>query len=78
MKRIVPDLSGGRPPRSRLRLPADERRPWQKPWADMNELLGKAGGDHSLMSVDVQAGTKTARFSGVFAVRLPDLKVKTH
>jgi hypothetical protein len=29
---------------SLLPLPADERRPWQKLWADVDELLKEAGG----------------------------------
>jgi hypothetical protein len=32
----------------------------------------------SLMSVDVQPELETDLFPGVFVVRLPDLKVKTH
>jgi tetratricopeptide (TPR) repeat protein len=35
-------LVGVRHPWSLLRLPADERRPWQKLWADVDELLQKA------------------------------------
>jgi DNA-directed RNA polymerase specialized sigma24 family protein len=37
-----PDLVSIRHPWSLLRLPADERRPWQKLWADVDELLKKA------------------------------------
>jgi tetratricopeptide (TPR) repeat protein len=36
------DLAGVRHPWSLLRLPADERRHWQKLWADVDELLKKA------------------------------------
>jgi hypothetical protein len=36
------DLSGVRHPWSLLRLPADERRQWQKLWADVDGLLKKA------------------------------------
>jgi hypothetical protein len=35
-------LVGVRHPWSLLRLPADERRPWQQLWADVDELLKKA------------------------------------
>jgi serine/threonine-protein kinase len=36
------DLSGVRHPWSLLRLPGDERRQWQKLWADVDDLLKKA------------------------------------
>jgi tetratricopeptide (TPR) repeat protein len=37
------DLVGVRHPWSLLRLPAEERREWQKLWADVDDLLRKAG-----------------------------------
>jgi hypothetical protein len=36
------DLAGVRHPWSLLRLPADERRLWQRLWADVDKLLQKA------------------------------------
>jgi hypothetical protein len=52
----------------------------------LEELESSAGPRHgrsrrrttSLMKFDIQSGTENACFSGVFAVRLPDLKVKIH
>jgi tetratricopeptide (TPR) repeat protein len=38
-----PDLTPVRHPWSLLRLPADDRRHWQKLWADVDALLRKAG-----------------------------------
>jgi hypothetical protein len=43
VKRLFIDFLGVRHSWSLLRLPADERRQWQKLWADVDELRGKAG-----------------------------------